>query len=190
MRKLVLFMHVSLDGFVAGPEGEMEWINVDSEMFDYAGRLTGGADTALYGRRTFELMESYWPAAADQPGATQHDITHSRWYNNVDKVVVSATLKPEGLTHTEVVASGITEAITALKQKEGKDILMFGSPSVARLLMQEQLIDDYWLFVNPVLLGHGIPLFGKLQERISLALQERKVFSSGVVGLHYRQVTE
>ena len=77
MRKLVLFMHTSLDGFVAGPNGEMDWINVDEEIFDHAEQRTHKADTALYGRVTYQMMESYWPTAADQPAATKHDIDHS-----------------------------------------------------------------------------------------------------------------
>jgi dihydrofolate reductase len=78
VRKLVLFMHTSLDGFVAGPNGEMDWISVDDEMFEYAGQRTREADTALYGRITWQMMESYWPTAADQPAASKHDIEHSR----------------------------------------------------------------------------------------------------------------
>src|SRR5438093_8619734 len=100
VRKVVLFMHMSLDGFVAGPNGEMDWIIVNDEMFEYAGQRTREADTALYGRVTYEMMEGYWPTAADQPGATKHDIEHSRWYNQVLKVVVSRTMKGARLANT------------------------------------------------------------------------------------------
>jgi dihydrofolate reductase len=88
-------MHTSLDGFVGGPNGEMDWIDVDDEMFEYAGQRTREADTALYGRVTYQMMESYWPTAGDQPTATKHDIEHSKWYNSVAKVVVSRTMKGE-----------------------------------------------------------------------------------------------
>ncbi len=165
----------------------MEWISVDGEMFGYAGRLTDGADVALYGRRTYEMMEGYWPTAADQPGATEHDITHSRWYNRVKKVVVSTTMEASPAEGREVIAADIPEEITKLKQLPGKDILMFGSPSVAYTLMRAQLVDDYWFFVNPVLLGAGIPMFKGIQDRIKLRLMESKVFASGVVGLHYKK---
>jgi dihydrofolate reductase len=74
MRKVILFMHTTLDGFVAGPNGEMDWINVDDEMFDFAGKQTNQADTALYGRVTFEMMNGYWPTAGEQPNASKHDI--------------------------------------------------------------------------------------------------------------------
>jgi len=93
MRKIISFMHISLDGFVAGPNGEMNWINVDQEIFDFVGKRISTGDTALYGRVTYEMMENYWPAAGAKPTATRHDIEHSKWYNNVQKVVLSKTLK-------------------------------------------------------------------------------------------------
>jgi dihydrofolate reductase len=187
MRRLVLFMHTSLDGFVAGPNREMDWIHVDDEMFEYAGKQTDMADTALYGRVTYQMMESYWPTAADQPNATKHDIQHSRWYNSVIKVVVSKTLQQENLANTKIISDNIAEEIKRTKQEPGKNILMFGSPSVVHLLMQDNLIDDYWLFINPLLLGTGIPLFQNIKDRINLKLLENKVFASGVVGLHYER---
>ena len=80
MRKLVVFMHITLDGFVAGPKGEMDWINIDDEIFEYAGKQTDSADTALYGKNTFLMMNGYWPSAASQPNASKHDVQHSNWY--------------------------------------------------------------------------------------------------------------
>ena len=185
MRKLVLFMHTSLDGFVAGPNGEMDWINVDEEIFDYAGQRTNEADTALYGRVTYQMMESYWPTAAQLPTATKHDVEHSRWYNRVTKVVLSKTMNEVSLTNTKIIDDNLAAEIVKLKQDAGKDILMFGSPTAAHSLMTEKLIDDYWLFVNPVLLGRGIPLFNGIKEKSALKLVESNIFSSGVVCLHY-----
>jgi dihydrofolate reductase len=89
MGKIVLFMHTTLDGFVAGQNGEMNWIIVDDEIFDFAGNNTDHADTALYGRVTYEMMEGYWPTAGNQPTASKHDIKHSNWYNRVTKVILS-----------------------------------------------------------------------------------------------------
>jgi dihydrofolate reductase len=100
MRKIISFMHISLDGFVAGPNGEMNWINVNEEIFDYVGKRIGETDTALYGRITYEMMESYWPAAGDKPDASKHDIDHSKWYNKAHKIVLSKTLKDTSLTNT------------------------------------------------------------------------------------------
>ena len=188
MRKIVLFMHTSLDGFVAGPNGEMDWINVDDEIFDYAGNQTDKSDTGLYGRVTYELMENYWPTAADKPNASKHDIQHSTWYNKVPKVVLSKTMKGVNLPNTTIISDNIANEIMELKQQDGEEIVIFGSPSVGHLLTQENLIDDYWFFVNPILLGAGIPLFKNIRHRIKLKLVTSNVFSSGVVCLHYEKI--
>jgi len=188
MRKLVQFMHVSLDGFVTGPNGEMDWIRVDEEMLDYAGQRTNESDTALYGRVTFDMMEGYWPTAADQPNPSKHDIEHSTWYKQVEKVVISKTLKGKSLKNTTIVSENIAAEIQKLKQAAGKEIIIFGSPSTSHLLMREGLIDDLWVFVNPVLVGAGIPLFKDIHNKISLKLIKSDVFKSGVVCLHYERI--
>ena len=179
-------MHVSLDGFAAGPKGEMNWIHVDEEIFDYAGERTNSADTALYGRVTFEMMQAYWPTAGNKPNASKHDIEHSTWYNKVVKIVLSKTMKEEDLTNTTVISDNVEDKINKLKQQPGNDILMFGSPSAAHTLMQADLIDDFWLFINPVLIGKGIPVF-KNVNRTPLKLIASTAFSSGVVCLHYQK---
>lgn len=97
MGKIISFMHISLDGFVAGQNGEMDWIKVDEEIFDYVGNRISKSDTALYGRLTYQMMESYWPTAADHPTASRHDIEHSKWYGKVQKVVLSKTINNAGL---------------------------------------------------------------------------------------------
>jgi len=185
MRKLILLIHTSLDGFVAGPNGEMDWIKVDDEIFDYFGKIIDDADTALYGRVTYDMMQAYWPTAADQPNASKHDIEHSRWYKKVQKVVISKSLKNVTLEKTKIISENIPEEIINLKKEKGENILMLGSPSAAHLLMQHNLIDEYWINVNPAILGEGIPLFKDLKEKTNLQLLTSKTFSSGVVGLHY-----
>jgi dihydrofolate reductase len=190
MRKIVLFMHTSLDGFVAGPNGEMDWIIVDDEIFDYAGYQTNKSDTGLYGRVTYQLMESYWPTAADKPNATKHDIQHSAWYNKVSKIVVSKTMKGVNLPNTIIISDNVMSEIIKLKECDGKEIVIFGSPSIGHLLMQENLIDDYWFFVNPILLGEGIPLFKNIQHKTRLKIVTSNAFTSGVVCLHYEKIME
>ncbi len=179
-------MHVSLDGFTAGTDGKMEWINVGEEMFGYAEERTKESDMALYGRVTYQLMDSYWPTAADNPDATPHDIQHSKWYNKVAKVVVSKTMKGPAPANTTIIGSDLKEEIGKLKAGSGKNIIMFGSPGVASTLIQENLIDEYWLLVNPIVLGNGIPLFGHSGGRINLQLLSANTFRSGVVCLHYQ----
>ena len=173
---------------MAGPNGEMDWIHVDEEIFDYVGDHTNASDTALYGRVTYEMMEGYWPTASEQPNASKHDIEHSRWYNRVGKVVLSRSLKGRQIPNTHIISENLPEQITALKNKPGKNIYIFGSPTAAHDLMQHDLIDEYWLFVNPVLIGAGTPVFANITERARLNLLETKVFSSGVVCLHYERV--
>jgi dihydrofolate reductase len=176
-------MHISLDGFVAGPNGEMNWIKVDQEIFDHVGKRIGEGDTALYGRVTYQMMEDYWPTAADQPTASKHDIEHSKWYKNVRKLVLSKTIKSEG--KTEVINDNLSERLNEIKQQDGEDILLFGSPTATHSLLQENLIDGYWLFVNPIILGEGIPLFAGIKDPVKLKLLSAQQFTCGVTELNY-----
>ena len=185
MRKLIFFMHSSLDGFVAGQNGEMGWIKIDEEMFDFVATMTAQSDTALYGRVTYEMMQSYWPEAGQKPNASKHDIEHSAWYNKVSKVVLSRTLSETGLDNTIVISDHLSEHINQLKGQEGKNILIFGSPRASQSLLNEGLIDEFWLFVNPILLGQGMPLFKDITGTTKLNLVESKTFTCGVIALHY-----
>ena len=185
MRNLIFFMHTSLDGFVAGLQGEMDWIGIDDEMFDFVATMTDKADSALYGRVTYEMMQSYWPKAGEQPNASKHDKEHSAWYNKVSKVVLSKTISEKGLVNTRVIGDQLEENITEIKKQDGKNILIFGSPTASISLLNAGLIDEFWLLVNPILLGHGIPLYKGLTGTTQLKLIESKTFSCGVIALHY-----
>ena len=185
MGKLISFMHISLDGFVAGPNGEMNWIKVNEEIFDHVGKRIKECDTALYGRVTYQMMENYWPTAGDGPKATRHDIEHAKWYNKVHKVVLSKTMKEEGLTNTTIISDNLPDRINEIKQQAGEDILLFGSPTATHSLIRLDLIDGYWLFVNPIILGRGIPLFVDIKDKIRLKLLTSRQFTSGVTGLNY-----
>jgi dihydrofolate reductase len=185
MRKIISFMHVSLDGFVAGPHGELDWVKVDEEIFEYIGKRISEGDTALYGRVTYQMMENYWPTAADKPNATKHNIEHSKWYKKVHKVVLSKTMKGADLTNTEIISNNLSDRIKEVKQRAGNDILLFGSPTATHSLSQRNLIDGYWLFVNPIILGRGIPLFEDIKDKIKLNLLTTRRFTSGVTELDY-----
>ncbi len=178
-------MHISLDGFVAGPNGEMNWIKVNEEIFSYVGKRISESDTALYGRVTYQMMENYWPTAADKPTASKHDIEHSKWYSKVHKVVLSKTMKDAGLTNTTIISDNLSDRINEIKQQEGKEILLFGSPTATHSLIQQNLIDGYWLFVNPIILGRGIPLFTGINDKIKLELLNTQQFTCGVTELNY-----
>lgn len=178
-------MHISLDGFVAGPNGEMNWIKVDAEIFDHVGKRISKTDAALYGRVTYEMMQNYWPDAGDKPGASKHDIEHASWYNKAQKIVLSKTMKDAGLTNTTIIGDNLSDGINAIKQSAGSEILLFGSPTATHSLIQKNLIDGYWLFVNPIILGQGIPLFADIKDKIKLNLLTARQFTSGVTELNY-----
>jgi dihydrofolate reductase len=193
MRRIISFMHISLDGFVTGLNGELNWVKIDEEIFDHVGKRISEGDTALYGRVTYHMMENYWPTAADKPNATKHDIEHSKWYKKVHKVVLSKTMKGAdpiaiGLTNTEIISDNLSDRINEIKQSRnggGTDILLFGSPTATHSLSQLNLIDGYWLFVNPIILGRGIPLFVDIKDKIKLNLLITRRFTSGVTELNY-----
>ena len=119
MRKLIVLMHISLDGFVAGMNDELDWIHVDEAIFDFVATMTNQADTALYGRITYEMMQNYWPTAAQQPNASKHDIEHAAWYNQVSKLVLSRTMSEKGLINTTVISDRLVANINKIKKQKG-----------------------------------------------------------------------
>jgi len=187
MRNLVAFMHVSLDGFVATARGEMDWITIDDEVFRDAIILADNADTAVFGRVTYQMMESYWPTVLTNDSSNELELQHARWMEKTSKVVFSETLKKVEWQNTRLINKNIPGEIKKLKERPGKNILIFGSPRLTHSFMQWGLIDEYRININPVILGGGIPLFN-IHNRINLKLIATKMFRSGVAGLHYKTV--
>jgi len=187
MRNLVAFMHVSLDGFVANPGGEMNWITIDDEIFKDAIMLADNADMALFGRVTYQMMESYWPTVLANDSSTELERQHAQWMEDTNKMVFSETLDKVTWNNTRLINKYIPQEIINLKQLPGKNIMIFGSPRLTHSFMQWDLVDEYRINVNPVILGGGIPLFN-IHSRINLKLIATKNFKSGVVGLHYKTV--
>ena len=140
------------------------------------------------------MMQNYWPGAGDEPGASKHDIDHSRWYNKAHKLVLSKTMKGEKLTNTTIISDDLSNEINEIKQGQGSEILVFGSPTATHSLIQKNLIDGYWLFVNPIILGQGIPLFVAInpdsyRDKIKLKLLTTRQFTSGVTELNYTSMS-
>jgi dihydrofolate reductase len=185
MRKLILVVHTSLDGFVAGPKGELDGFDAGEENLVFVGKLTKEADTALFGRISYELLESYWPTAKDRPKASKGEILYSKWYNNAKKIVFSRTMTIEGNTNTIVIDKNISNEIIKIKGRTGKNILIFGSTTIARILMKLDLIDIYWIFINPVIFGQGIPLFDGQGNKSKLKLLATRQFANGEIALNY-----
>ncbi len=163
----------------------MNWIKVDEEIFDHVGKRISETNTAMYGRKTYDMMEGYWPTAADQPNASKHDIEHSQWYSKAHKIVLSKTFKETGLANTTIIRDNLLDRINEIKQQPGSEIALFGSPTATHSLMQLGMIDGYWLFVNPIILGQGIPLFTGIKDQVKLKLLTSRQFTCGVTELNY-----
>jgi dihydrofolate reductase len=190
LRKVISFMHVSLDGFTAGPNGELEWAIVDEELNPYVDDLFKNVDTALYGRVTYQGMQSYWPTVLTDPNASPRDLAHARWVDTVSKVVFSRTLSSAEWKNTRLVKDRIVEEIESLKHEPGLDLMIFGSPRLTHTFLHLGLIDEYRLFLNPIILGGGIPLFQGISDWMKLKLVEATTFQAGVVGLHYQSIRQ
>jgi dihydrofolate reductase len=183
--KVTLFMHISLDGFAAGPNGELDWISFSAELEKYAEDIVSTVGVALYGRVTYQMMESYWPTVLTNPSSTKHELEHAQWIEQIDKIVVSKTLATVEWNNTRLIKDDLAGEISKLRQQPGKDVVVFGSPGLAQALINLDLVDEYRLTVNPVVLGSGVSMFDALEARVDLKLLATKVFESGVVGLHY-----
>jgi dihydrofolate reductase len=190
MRKVVLFLHASLDGFVEGPNGAMDigWVAYDEEMAKFGTFMVTTVDTVLWGRGTYQIMEPYWPTVPTLSTSTQQELDHAEWINNTTKVVFSTTLKELTWNNSRLVKDNMFEEVTKLKQQPGKDILVLGSPRLSHILMQHGLIDEIKITVTPKLIGSGLPLFKDIKEKVELKLISNQTFQSGAIALHYEIV--
>lgn len=185
MRKIVSLMHMSLDGLVAGPNGELDWINIQEEIFDYVEGFIRQADTGLYGPHTFGMMEAHWPGVLLKTGLTSHQMNHARWYSASAKIVLSRRLKKLENEQAILITEDLTTKIQALKRQDGKNIILFGSPGVVQSLLGLRLIDEFVITLNPVILGQGVPMFEGDYPRTQLHLLGSTPLKDGVIGLHY-----
>lgn len=181
MRKIILFNMVTLDGFFAGLNGEIDWHQVDEEFNDFAVDQLNKAGGFLFGRVTYDLMASYWPT----PEAVQDDPGVAGKMNALPKYVFSRTLARVDWNNSHLIQGDAAGEAAKLKQQAGGDLLLFGSATLAAALTAKNLIDEYRLMVNPVILGRGRPLFQNIQERHNLKLLEKRSFQNGNVLLCY-----
>lgn len=188
MRKLVLFMHISLDGFATDTKRGLDWISYDSELQQYADGIVATVGSPVYGRVTYELMEGYWPGVLANPNADERSKAHAQWVDKATKIVFSKTMKKAEWNNTIVINDNIGEEINKLKQQPGKDLVIFGSPGLTHSFMELDLIDEYQFTLNPVLLGTGIPVYQNIKNKTNLKLVKATPLKSGVVGLHYTRV--
>jgi dihydrofolate reductase len=188
MRNVIYSMMVSLDGFTARPNGELDWVIVDEELHTFINDQQSEVGTYLHGRRMYELMSAYWPTADEDPSAPPYMVEFSRIWKDMPKVVFSKTLERVEW-NARLVRSNIADEIAKLKGQPGKDMVI-GGPSIASAVMHLGLIDDYRLFVQPAVLGSGKPMFPVPDYSASLRLVDTRAFASGVVYLRYRTEQE
>ncbi|RXZ80321.1 dihydrofolate reductase [Paenibacillaceae bacterium] len=186
MRKVIYSQMVSLDGFVEGPLGEIDWSAPDEELFHYINNREKNVDTHLYGRRTYENMAAYWPSADNNPSASQQEIEYARTWKSIPKIVFSRTID-KAEWNSVVVKDGIQQAIAEQKSMPGGDLLL-GGANLAATFIQQGLVDELLLYVHPVILGSGKRLFAASHSKVELELIETKPFGCGVVLLGYRCV--
>jgi dihydrofolate reductase len=183
MRKAIYEIMASLDGFIEGPNHELDWAIVDEELHRYINGQERAIGAHLYGRRMYETM-SYWQTADADPSNPAYVVEYARIWQNMPKIVFSRTLEHvEG--NARLVRDNIAEEIAKLKAQPGKDMVL-GGADIASTFIRLGLVDEYRLYVHPVVLGSGTRVFPSLDNKIDLRLTETRPFGSGVVLLRYQ----
>jgi dihydrofolate reductase len=183
MKKLIVTMWTTLDGFIADRNNDMNWVLGDDEMMEYELNLLSNADTLLFGRKTYEDFAGAWPHVPSNPEASAWEKTIANKINALHKVVLSRTLKKAEWNDTTIMHDLIPEEIEKLKGESAKGILIYGSANIVQQLTNLGLIDECQLLVHPVVLGGGKPLF---QDKANLKLVKAEPFQSGVMLLTYQ----
>ena len=185
MPKLIYSMNVSLDGFIARLDGDLDWVLVDEEFHRFVNDQTRQLSTEIYGRRLYEIMTGYWPTADQDPATPDHEAEFARIWREVPKLVFSRTL--EQVDGNSRLATGeLADEVAALKSSSAKD-LSIGGADLAGQALRQGLVDEVRLFVQPVVLGAGKPMFPAFEESLDLQLVETHTFGSGVVYLRYER---
>lgn len=185
MSKVISSIFTSLDGFAADANGDISWFRPTDQFFEYSSLVIQNSDTAIYGRKTFDMMDQYWPTAAQEPDAGQHEIEHGNWYNQSRKIVFSKTLTDSKSPKTIFLGANSIQEFKKIKADSSKDLVIFGSPTVVGLLTEHNLIDEYYIFIAPIILGGGQKLFNNTHNMKKLNLLDSKQLSDGSMMLHY-----
>ncbi|MFH5831973.1 dihydrofolate reductase family protein [Halalkalibaculum sp. DA384] len=185
MRTLKLQVQITVDGFIAGPEGEQDWMtwNWDEELQKFVDEITAPVDCIVLGRKLAEGFIPYWTEVAQDPDNPEQE--SGKKFTETQKIVFSDTLEKSKWGNTELAQGDLVDEITRLKTQDGGDITAYGGATFVANLIEHRLIDDYYLFVNPVALGGGLPIFNNLNEYQHLNLVQSRAFGCGIVLLHY-----
>ncbi|KAA3439219.1 dihydrofolate reductase family protein [Rufibacter hautae] len=184
MRKLKLQVQMTVDGFIAGPNGEMDWMvwNWDESLNSYVHALTKPVDTIVLGRKLAEGFIPTWTSTLENPETADE---FARKMVETPKVVFTKTLDKSEWAATELATGDLVEEITKIKAQEGRDIIAYGGGTFVSSLIKAGLIDEFHLFVNPVALGQGMPIFKDLEQRQNLTLVKTQQFECGITVLNY-----
>ena len=185
MGQIVLMMSVSVDGYIEGPDREIDWHMVDDELHRDFNEQLGAMGAFLSGRVTYELMAEFWPTADQDPSSSEPMAEFSRIWRDTPKVVYSRTLERAGW-NTTIVREVVPSEVQQLKERTGGDLALGGADLAAAFLRQD-LVDEYRIYVHPVRIGRGKPLFAPSDATVQLQLAESRSFGNGVVLLHYRR---
>lgn len=185
MRNVVYMTSLSVDGYIEADSGDPAWLVPDEELHRHLNDLESSIDTHLYGRRFYELMAAYWPAADENPSAPAYEVEYARIWKSVPKVVFSRTLQRADW-NSRLVKGDALEEVARLKEQPGKN-MSIGGTALASALAESGLIDEFRVYIVPIILGGGVPMFRQLRARINVALVEVQKFTSGVVLLRYRR---
>jgi len=182
MRKLSVFNFITLNGYLSSTDGDISWHRHGSEENQYAEESLQSGNILLFGRKTYEIMASYWPT----PMAIQNDPVLAKGMNNAEKFVFSKTLKNANWENTKIISENVVQEIKRMKKLPGNDFTLLGSGSILTLFAENGLIDEYQIMIDPVAIGDGTPLFYKIKQSLNLQLTNVKTFTSGVVLLSYK----
>lgn len=185
MRKIIVMMSVSLDGFMEGPGRELDWHMVDDELHGHFNEQLSAMGAFLDGRVSYELMAGFWPTADTDPSSTAPMVEFARIWRDMPKIVYSRTLERADW-NTTIVRDVVADEVLELKAQPGGDLAL-GGADLAAAFMRLDLIDEYRLYVHPIILGQGKPLFPASDARVSLRLAETRTFGNGVVLLRYQR---
>jgi dihydrofolate reductase len=188
MRKLIVSLNITLDGFVAADDESLDWHAPywTDEIAETTSELLSRADTILLGRNTYQAMAAYWPFQAKSMNFPRTDIAYADMMNNYRKVVLSSTMNAAWWNNSLLLKGNLQKEIARLKKQHGRDILTYGSISLVKKLVAVNLVDEFQLWVHPVIIGKGKPLFNGLKNKMPLKLIWQKAFSSGVVLMAYQ----
>lgn len=183
MGKVIYAFSVSVDGFIEAANGDISWSFPGAELHQHFNDQERKIDTYLYGRRLYENMAAYWPTADENPSGPEFEIEYARIWKAKKKIVFSNTLTQVGW-NSQLFRGNIAEEINRLKAQPGKDMSV-GGATLAASFMQLGLIDEFRMYIHPIILGSGKPMFPQLRDRIGLKLAETRTFDSSVVLLEY-----